>query len=279
MSKQNLPAVAKGQPIETLKEVPNLPTVSAELNELMGGVGTGLENVRQQDIIVPRLTILQGLSPQVKPSDGQYNPDARVGDIYDVALSEKFESVHVLPLHFVTQWLEWAPRKTGKGLIAIRDQPPTKTEYKLNEKNQMITPTGNLIQETAQIFCLNLSAKGRPCFIPFASTQLKKARKLMTYATNERVMFNGVEQTPPLFYRSYLMEVVPESNNEGDWMGWKITPDKRLDELENWQVRLNAVKDFRKKIISGEVKADLDRDEMETVGSHSTASADESKSM
>lgn len=263
--------------ISTLTETSSLPQLSSELNELMGGVGTGFENVRQQDVLIPRLTILQGLSPQVIPSKSQYDKEARVGDIYDTGMSQIFKSVHILPLHFVVQWLEWAPRSSTKGLIAIHDEPPAKDKYVINEKGQMITKEGNLIQETAQIYCLNLDANGRPCFIPFSSTQLKKARKLMTYATNERVMSNGVEQTPPLFFRSYLLDVVPESNANGDWMGWKVTPDKRLDELESWQVRLKAVKEFRARIIAGEVRGDIEREDVEEA--RSTATNDDSKAM
>ena len=261
--------------ITTLTENPSLPQIPDELNALMGGVGSGFENVRQQDVIISRLTILQGLSPQVIPSKSAYDKVARVGDIYDTGLSQIFKSVHILPLHFIVQWIEWAPRASVQSLVAIHDEPPLKGTFTLSDKGQMITKAGNTIQETAQIYCLNLDAGGRPCFIAFASTQLKKARKLMTYATNERVFANGVETTPPLFYRSYLLEVVPESNANGDWMGWKVTPDKALPELESWQVRLKAVKDFREKIIAGEVRADLERDDSEAVG----ASNDDSKAM
>lgn len=270
------PAPSATQAISTLTENPNVPTVLSDLDALMGGVGTGFENVRQQDVLIPRLTILQGLSPQVIPSKSAYDKEARVGDIYDTGMSQIFKSARILPLHFVTQWLEWAPRSSTKGLVHIHDEPPAKEKYTLNEKGQMITKEGNLIQETAQIYCLNLEANGRPCFIPFSSTQLKKARKLMTYATNERVISGGVEKTPPLFFRSYLLEVVPESNANGDWMGWKVTPDKRLDELESWQLRLTAVKEFRTRILAGEVRSDIDRDDVEE---RSTASNDDSRAM
>src|SRR5258708_1117042 len=105
--------------ISTLTETSILPQLSDELNELMGGVGTGFENVRQQDVLIPRLTILQGLSPQVIPSKSAYDKEARVGDIYDTGMNQIFKSVHILPLHFIVQWLEWAPRSSTKGLIAI----------------------------------------------------------------------------------------------------------------------------------------------------------------
>jgi len=283
---KNVPAVQAAvetlTPTKKLKQEtvdPSLPVVSDELAEMLGGVGTGLEHVRAKDVLIPRLTILQGLSPQVKPQHALYDENARVGQIYDVALSQIFKEVHILPLHFVTQWLEWAPRASGKGLVAIYEEQPDPSTYTVNEKGKWMKPNGNQIIETAQFFCLNLSAGGRPCFIPFSSTQLKKSRKWLTYATNEKVVNNGVEVTPPLFYRSYVLSTVPESNNEGDWMGWKITPDVTIADLGNFTGRLRAVKDFREKILKGEVKADLSNVDEDAGDSRQGAQADTGQKM
>lgn len=267
---KNVPATIEADENSLTKNESNLPALSPDLMEAFGGIqGTGFENVRRKDIIIPRLTILQGLSPQVTKGEAKYNDKARVGQIYDVALDQIFEDeVHVLPLHFIVQWLEWAPRKSGKGLQGIHEVQPDPKTYTVDEKGKWIKPNGNIIAETAQFFCLNLSAAGRPCFIPFSSSQLKKSRQWMTYATNEVINVNGMEQTPPLFYRSYLLTTVPERNAEGNWMGWSIKPDKRVDELANFRSRLNAVNEFRKQILAGEVRADLvEEDEIGSGGS------------
>lgn len=226
------------------------------------GIGTGFENVTAKDLIIPRLTIIQGLSPQVVRTKAEYDPECRVGDIYDVGLGQRFEeSIIILPIHYLVQWLEWAPRSSGKGLMGIHDACPLPDYYNYNEKRQMITKTGCLIQETGQLYCLNITASSRPSFIPFASTQLKKVRKLLTLASNEKVEVNGGFQTPPLFYRTYKMTTVPESNADGDWMGWKVSPDKPVTELSDWESKFRVVKDFRMSILKGEVRGDLARDE------------------
>lgn len=269
------PAAPKSGNLPAKSEAPS--SAPAEFLQGMSGMGTGFENVTAKDLLIPRLTILQGLSPQVVRSKPEYDPEAKVGDIYDVALAQRFpDAVHILPIHYVVQWLEWAPRSSNKGLVRIHEACPSADYYKHNEKGQMVTASGNLIQETGQLYILNLTANARPSFIPFASTQLKKARKLLTWATNEKIVVNGKEVTPPLFYRTYKCTTVPENNSEGDWMGWKIEPDIPVTDLSEWQTRFEAVRQFRQSVIAGEVRADLSRDD---IVEGSTASADDSKAM
>lgn len=237
----------------------NIPTLPEGMEDDIAEVGTGLENVTTDDLLIPRITILQGLSPQVVPSKPEYDENARVGQIYDVGLQESFgDDLIILPVHFFKQWLEWAPRASGKGLINIHETAAIVDECERNERNQPITKEGNLIQETAQFFCLNVSANFRKSFLPMASTQLKKAKRLLTLATTEKLQrSDGSEFTPPLYYRSYKMSTVPESNSEGDWIGWKIERDKALSEYPDWQKAMAEVKAFRESIIAGETRGDV----------------------
>src|SRR5690606_19497908 len=149
---------------------------------------------------------------------------ARVGMIYDVGLQEGFEEgVQILPVHYTKAWLEWAPRASGKGLVNIHESADILDKTERDDKNRPVLKNGNYIAETAQFYVMTLTADGRKSFIPMTSTQLKKARRLLTLATSEKLdRGDGVMFTPPLFYRTYHLTTVPESNNEGNWMGWKI---------------------------------------------------------
>jgi len=244
---------------EVAKTGNELPSVSDEFASEMMKNGTGLENVTTDDLLIPRITILQGLSPQVVPSKPEYDENAKVGQIYDVGMQESFgDELLIIPVHFVKQWLEWAPRSSGKGLIAIHDTNAVIDKCERNERNQPITNEGNLIQETAQFFCLNLTADGRKSFLPMASTQLKKAKRLLTLASSEKITRqDGSEFTPPLFYRSYKMTTVPESNSEGDWIGWKIERGMSVDQFPDWQKTMEEINNFRESIIKGEAKGDI----------------------
>lgn len=222
-------------------------------------MGTGLENVTAKDLLIPRLTILQGLSPQVSQGKPEYDDEAKVGDIYDIGLQQRFtEGLHFLPVHFIKQWLEWFPRRTQKGLAAIHETPAILEKCTLDERNKPTLPNGNYVAETMQFYGLNLSAGFRRSFLPFASTQLKKGRRLLTLATSEKILLrDGREMTPPLFYRTYRLGVVPESNAEGNWMGWTIERDIQLDELPNWQNLMQDIKEFRESLTSGDIRGDI----------------------
>lgn len=222
--------------------------------------GTGLENITSDDLLIPRLTILQGLSPQVTKGDPLFDPNAKNGDIYDVGMQEVFgDEVHFLPVHFVKEWLEWAPRSSGKGLINIHQTSEILDKCERDERNRPITPEGNLISETYQFFGLNLTCGGRRSFLPMSSTQIKKAKRLVTLASSEVLTDeeDGSEFTPPIFYRTYKLSTVPEKNNDGSWTGWKVERDVSIDQLPDFEKIMNIVDSFRESIIKGEVKGDI----------------------
>lgn len=231
--------------------------------------GEGLENVKSNDLIIPRITILQALSPQVQPKKPEYIQGCTVGDICDVGTQEIFpQPLIFLPVHYIKQYLEWAPRASGKGLVKIHDDAAILDECTRDEKNRATTKEGNLISETAQFFGLNLSAGGRRSFLPMASTQLKKARRWLTLATSERVTrADGSSYVPPLFYRTYALSTVEENNAEGDWVGWKIERGERLQDIgENWREIYNEALSFRDSLKRGEVRGDVGNEDEAPAG-------------
>jgi len=224
--------------------------------------GDGLENVTAKDLIVPRLTILQGLSPQVQPKKPEYIKGASVGDICDVGMNEVFEQpLMFLPVLFVKQYLEWAPRSSGKGLVGIHNDASILDKGTRNENNQIILPNGNYIAETAQFFGLNLSAGGRRSFLPMTSTQLKKARQWLSISTSEKVKRkDGTLFTPPLYYRTYAISTVEESNSKGDWIGFRIERGPTIEEYagpDEFQNLAREAIEFKNSIQRGELRGDV----------------------
>ncbi len=229
--------------------------------------GAGLENVGASDLLVPRLTILQDLSPQLKKAKTEFIKGAEAGNICDVGTGEVYpDGIMFLPVFYRKDYLEWAPRNTGKGLVQIHSDPIILDQCTRDDKNKPILENGNYIAETAQFFGLNLSADGRKSFIPMASTQLKKARKWLTVSTGERLQRkDGTKFTPPLFYRCYKLTTALESNNDGEWYGWKIERDCTLPELKGmgfeWPEMKQESIDFLNSLVAG--KANIDKSQME----------------
>lgn len=226
--------------------------------------GAGLDNVTAADMLVPRLTLLQQLSPQLKKKDAAYIEGAEVGHICDVGTGEIFGTgpILFLPVYYRKDYLEWAPRSSGGGLVNVHSDPAILDQTTRNDRNQPILPNGNLVAETAQFYGFNLSAGRRMCFLPMASTQLKKARKWITLAAGEKLKrADGSEFTAPLFYRAYELGSAEESNAQGEWAGWTINRGPALPEMDfdgtPWQTIAQQASEFRLQIMAGDAKGDV----------------------
>lgn len=226
------------------------------------GLPTGYENVSAKDLIIPRLVVLQGLSPQLNKNKPEYIKGAASGDFCDIAAQEVWkEGLTLLPCYYATVYLEWAPRDSGKGLIANHgtDAERAHKNASMNEKRQWITSEGNLIAETATFFCLNMSAGGRRSFVPLSSTALKDGRQWMTLITNEKLTRkDGSSFTAPLFYRTWIATTVGKSNAQGDWNGWKFKPGLTTWELGG-QALLDEAVDFHRQAKEGLVQGSFDQ--------------------
>lgn len=225
------------------------------------GAPSGLENVTAQDLIIPRITILQALSPQLQKSKPDYNPIARQGDFCDTATGELWsDEMYVIPCFYARVYLEWAPRASGGGLVANHGTDASVLDKCTpDEKRRLITPNGNLIAETATFFVKNMSANGRRSFIPLSSTQLKNGRKWMTVICNERLKRgDGSEFMPPIYFRSWKAIPVEQSNSQGSWFGWKFEPSKNILELDPSKSLLKECIEFHEQARDGLVRGDVE---------------------
>jgi tetratricopeptide (TPR) repeat protein len=83
--------------------------------------GLGLENVTSRDLIIPRLTIIQALSPQVKSNKPEYIAGAKVGDICDVSTGELFDPPLIfLPVHYMKQPSRAISRKLAEAIALLQ---------------------------------------------------------------------------------------------------------------------------------------------------------------
>lgn len=272
-----------------------LPAVGALDASMFATGSTGFENVTSKDLLIPRITIMQTNSPQVTPGKPQYDEKYKAGVFFDTGMNEDLgKKLPFLPVYFVTQFLVWAPRDSGKGLQGIISSAEGMRMMEQTEKDQNgrdCLPDGNYLVETAQYFGINLLNRRRS-YIAFVSTQLKKSRQLMTFATEEMIVGpNGQEFQAPLWYRHYDFGVTPESNAKGNWLGFTINRgttflEKQEEDAEKTASLFKLATEFRKSIEAGEAKADTSSLEEENQGSggggggrRQRASADEGQEM
>lgn len=237
----------------------NLPVNAATLDALASVAGQGLESVRREDIILPRFSILQALSPQVNRRESEYIEGAEQGQIVNVATGELFDALTVIPVAYQRRHIEWRPRKAGGGLVNdYGTDESILTQCKVQEKGPAITPAGNELVVTGTWYVLHVSPDGAmsQAFIPMSSTQLKASRKWMTLVTSDRVQHptKGWFQ-PPIYFRSYNLTTVPESNDQGNWFGWRVERGATILDLPEGQAIMSAAQRFALAVTTGEVQA------------------------
>lgn len=246
----------------------NLPATTSTKSKALSVVDDfdsqdGFQNVTAKDVVLPRLTILQDMSPQLKKNKPEFIKGAQIGDFCNTATGQILPApLSLIPCFYAMIYLEWAPRASGKGLIrnygtdgSILD----KTER--DEKNRNVLSNGNYIAETATYFVLMQSEDGdwSQAFLPLTSTQIKNSKRWMTKLKAEKLTrADGSKFNPAIYYRSWLANTADESNNEGDWKGWTFEPGDPINEIDPSKELLAACKIFCDQASKGLVRGDVE---------------------
>jgi hypothetical protein len=97
------------------------------------GVTRGNENVNTDDLVIPRLEIVQALSPCRTEGNAEYNPHAKVGDLMNSVNNQLYgREVFVVPIFYTKQWLVWKKKTAGGGFMGAFPDPE-KAEDRKNE--------------------------------------------------------------------------------------------------------------------------------------------------
>ena len=182
------------------KKTTALTTASA-FEEDAGG---GLENLTADDLTIPRLKILQALSPEVNKRDGKYIDGAAAGDIINTVTSELYTEETgcvVIPVTYKRMFLEWQPRENGGGLIQQHTDPQILSKTTKDKTGSDVLENGNYIQTSATHYVLTVSGDSyQQVMIPMAGTQLKKSRTWNSVMASLKVKSSeGRVFTPPSF--------------------------------------------------------------------------------
>lgn len=252
---------------------------NADLLHSMGGMG--MEGVQQEDLLMPRLGIIQALSPQLNPRKPEYIEGAKVGMVFNTATGKLFDGeagIHLVPVAYQRRHIEW--RRNRGGLVRDHGTDDSilracKDEPKQDRPNVIlqITPDDNILTVTATWYVLNLSEGGAAGFVPMSSSQWKASRKWMSMATSERVNHptHGAFQ-PPLFYRTYRLKTSLMTKGDDEWYVWVIEPAETLIEYVSANPGTTLIADAKAlfdAVKSGDVMAAAD----EAFGSEAEAGA------
>ena len=239
--------------------------IDADLAAMLAGdAGMGKQEISSADMAIPRLAVLQSGSPQVIKGKAEYVDGAVAGMIYDSVLNRSYSGetgIIVIPVSYRRAYLEWITRKAGGGFVADHgNDESVLAKCKVDaETKANITPEGHEIVLTAEYFSfiVNPDSSVNPVILSMAKTQHRKARVWNTLI-NQLEIPNpaGGEGTinPAMFYRSYHLTTVPESNDKGNWFGWKIEGAKMTLELPRGREIYMRARKFFADIQAGAVK-------------------------
>lgn len=112
-TRRPVPAEPRAQVPATRAAAP--PPAAANLPTFMrNDYDVGKENISQQDMEIPRLKLMQGLSPELQEYDG-----LKAGHFFHPAAEHIFDGpFRAVPIFFDVQFILWNPRQAGGGIIA-----------------------------------------------------------------------------------------------------------------------------------------------------------------
>lgn len=251
---------SKKPPTTDVEEKKDAPV--ATVADFGDDAGVGFEHATADDYAIPFLQVLQGLSPQVKRSDGAYIDGAQEGMIFNTVTqqvidTEKVELV-VIACAYKHSFVEWRVREKGGGFVAEHAVAPDVPLVR-DDKSRDIMPNGNQLNDTRTFYVMVLDENGNPgpAVLSMTSTQIKKARQWLMQ--QNLLKLNGAKgpYTPPMFASKWRVTTVPESNEKGSWYGWKF---EHLGYLGGPADPLYvAARDFHKAVGTGKVSADMAR--------------------
>lgn len=249
---------------------------------LFDHAGEGTERVGINDIILPRLKILQALSPEVNRRNPDYIPGAEPGLILNVATRKLYSSILAVPATYMRHHIEWRPNRGG----FVRDHGDNEAIMSRvthrDDKSFDILPGGNLIVPTPTWYVILVAATlpgehpgedgevlaiGDPAIISMPRTQSKASRQWMAQATSEKLNHPEKGQfQAPLFYRSWRLSTVETSNDQGTWFVFNVTPEASVTDTvdpSNPEAEMVLPADtmhkairFRDQVVGGIIRAD-----------------------
>lgn len=180
------------------------------------GAARGQENVTQDDIIIPRLEIVQALSPCRKKTDPSYIDGAEEGMLYNNLTRELYgKEVTLMPVFFRKQFLIWKDRKKGGGFRGAHST----VEAAENAIMGLENPDDYEAIDTAEQFCLLVregNAKPEEIVLSMARTKLKVSRRW-----NSLIRMTGHDA----WAKKYAICVVLEKNAQGqDYYNYDVKP-------------------------------------------------------
>jgi len=179
------------------------------------GRSRGSENVGVADITIPRLSLIQSLSPQRKKNDPEFIPGAEEGMLYNSVTKALYDkTVLVVPIYYRLEFLLWKIRKEGGGFRGVFNN----REQALNEARTLKETTE--IADTGQQFCLLSADNGKTWAEVVIS--MSKSNQSVSKKWNADIRLRTQDHGLDRFTTIYEVGAAPKTNDKGDFFVFSV---------------------------------------------------------
>jgi hypothetical protein len=207
-----------GKNVATKNEENEVALFGSARPDYVQDTGRGSEGVTSDDMSLPRLSIIQDLSPQRKKGKDEYIDGAEEGMIFNTASNVLYPAgkVILVPAFFRGEYVCWKDRDQGGGFGGAFAQEEAAEKW-ISEQED---PSAWDISYTHQHFCIMVHpdhTEAKPhledVVISMARSQLKPSRKWNTMVQNV-----GGDR----FSRAYRLQAVQDKGPKGEFFNWKV---------------------------------------------------------
>lgn len=181
----------------------------------------GSEQAGMEDIILPRLLLLQQLSPQLDEEAPEFIDGAKAGDMVNSLTGENYgKEVVIVPVYFAKEVVIWKKREKGGGFCGS-----FKTRKDASTALMSLEPPieDYDIEDQVNQFSLILKEDGsvEQVVVSFNRTKLKTSRKLQSL-----IRLSGYDS----FACKYKLSSVMEKSDLGRYYNYAVAPLGFVDE-------------------------------------------------
>lgn len=181
------------------------------------GPARGSEDVSTEDVAIPRLSIIQSLSPQRDKKDPSYIEGAEEGMLFNPTTGLLYgDSAYFIPVYFRKDWLLWKTRKAGGGFLGAHSSPEHARDRlveALAEEDGGSERDYEIVETPQQFGILVTQIGAEDIVISMPKSQMKKSRNF-----NTMVRMAGGDR----WNMTYEVSTVKETNAKGSYYNWNL---------------------------------------------------------
>jgi hypothetical protein len=198
--------------------------------------GMGYDNDTAGDIQVPRVTILQALSPQCQPIKEGGIEGAEAGLFYNTLTKEMSEEIYFVVGKIEKCYQEWVPRKSGGGFVARHElgSPIVKAALEKTPRGLIELDNGNELKETVFMYVIPTDNDGNAiggfAVLDFTSSKLTAFRGFNTMLRSYVYPIKNAEGkvvkkvVPPLYSHRVKATTVKQVFDQGSAYNYVLSP-------------------------------------------------------